>query len=360
MGDVKEIKATAELKLPEKVDENVGKACRDLSQTVKKVVSPASKIAELYLIKAPCALFAPLAAYLKGKSYEIACKYLPFQNQIEMRKELSQIKMAQFVLENLVDKEQKGEELPPKIEDTDILCAIQNAASKTTDEDFIKFWARLYTEEACKPNTVSKKTVNLCKDLNRDIINILEQEIFSFCDEHGFYFGNYDEHIVAISIAKDYGFLKTCEQAIASDYIDHFSHHRIGKFCVQLFPGYAYGLPFNHKMLTHASLEIFRCLKFENSVNVWECIRQLEEVSTTFQIAKPYKNLIKYKIPIPHKFFVTLGDKIVYPEDMKEKKLNDVIKETFDNIEYTEEAASFRSPTPGYITIFFDESPQNA
>ncbi len=353
------VEVNLNINLPEKVDENVGKALVITASAIKDITSTCSKVTNL-LLDAPCTLLAPLAAFLKGESYKIADKYLPFQNRVEMRKEVAQIKLAQYVLEDLADKERKGEELPPKIEDTDTLFSIQNAASETTDEEFIKFWARLYTEEACKPNTVSKKTVNLCKDLNRNIINLLEREIFPFCDEHGFYFGDYDEHIEAVSMAEDYGFLRTCEQAIISDYIDCFSHHRIGKFCIQLFPGYAYGLPFNHKMLTQSSLEIFRCLKFETSVNVWGCIQQLEEISKTFQIAKPYKNLIKYKIPISHKFFVTLGDKIVYPEDMKEKKLNDVIKETFDNIEYTEEAASFRSPQSVYITIFFDESPQNA
>ncbi len=351
------VEANLNINLPEKVDKKTGQMLENLSEGLASLMKLPEQT--LNIVKnTGNTLFCVPAAYLHGQAEIIKAKSFAEANYI--RRERSQCLLAVNVAENLAEKEKNGEDLPQNIEDTDNLFAIQNAASETTDEDFINFWARLYTEEACKPNTVSKKTVNLCKDLNRNIINLLEREIFPFCDEHGFYFGDYDKHIEAISMAEDYGFLRTCEQAIASDYIDRFSHHRIGKFCIQLFPGYAYGLPFNHKMLTQSSLEIFRCLKFENSVNVWGCIRQLEEVSTTFQIAKPYKNLIKYKTPIPHKFFVTLGDKIVYPEDMKEKKLNDVIKETFDNIEYTEEAASFRSPKPVYITIFFDESPQNA
>ena len=360
MGDVKEIKATAELKLPEKVDENVGKACRDLSQTVKKVASPVSKIAELYLIKAPCTLLAPVAAYLRGKSYEIACKYLPFQNQIEMRKEISQLKMAQYVLENLADKEQNKEELPPQIEDTDNLFAIQNAASETTDEDFIKFWARLYTEEACKPNTVSKKTVNLCKDLNKDVVKALENEIFPFCDGHGYYFGDANCHVDALSLVEDYGFLKTCKIKNISNYIDTFSSHKFGKYLIQVFPGYEYGLPFNHRMLTQSALEIFKCLKIDNSINLWECIPQIEDASKSFKITDKYKDLMKYKTPISHKFFITLDDKIIYPEDMKKKNLADVIKETLDNIEFSDEASVFRTPISSYLTVLINESSQNA
>ena len=101
----KEIKAVAELKLPKKVDNNIGQAFKDFSQAIKTIASPLSKIAELYLVDAPCTLFAPVSAYLKGKSYEIERKYNTFQNQIEIRKELSQAKMAQYVLENLVTKE---------------------------------------------------------------------------------------------------------------------------------------------------------------------------------------------------------------------------------------------------------------
>lgn len=345
MGDVKEIKATAELKLPEKVDENVGKTCRDLSQTVKKVASPVSKIAELYLIKAPCTLLAPVAAYLRGKSYEIACKYLPFQNQIEMRKELSQIKMAQFVLENLVDKEQKGEDLPPNIEDTDNLFSIQNAASETTDEDFIKFWAKLYTEEACKPNTVSKKTVNLCKDLNKDVVKALEDEIFPFCDEYGFYFGDCTKKIESINKAIEYGFLRISEQKVMLNYINVFLDIKIGQYYIYILPGYHYMPEYNGKVLTNSALEVKRCLKLQKDINLDSITPSLERASKRWGIEDRFQAFIHYKNVCPYKFFIMEKDKIVYPNELKNKNISEVCDEILNDIEYKDEAKQFMNPS---------------
>ena len=169
MTNTKEINTTAELKLPKKVDENLGRALVTTASAIKDITSSFSKVVNL-LTDGSCTLLAPIAAHLKGKSYEIECKYYTFQDQITIRKELSQARMAQYVLENLIAKEQKNEKLPHQINDTDNLFAIQNAASETTDEDFIKFWARLYTEEACNPNVISKKTINLCKNLDKNIV----------------------------------------------------------------------------------------------------------------------------------------------------------------------------------------------
>lgn len=263
MVETKEVKAIVEMKLPKNVDKNIGKACKDLAQTLKKVISPISKIAELYLIDAPCTLFAPLSAYLKGKSNEIAYKYLPFQNQIEMRKELSQIKMLKHVLENLADKEQRNEELPNQIEDTDNLFAIQNAASETTDDDFIKFWARLYTEEACSPNTVSKKTIDLCRVIDKKVAKILETEVFPYCSQVGF-IANIPTKANNLLLLKDYGLVDD----VASNIIIYpvnfeqgyppLSRDVFGKYWLWIHPGYSYHLPYR---LTSAGNEIRNALK---------------------------------------------------------------------------------------------------
>ena len=345
MEDVKEIKATAELKLPEKVDENVGKACRDLSQTVKKVASPVSKIAELYLIKAPCTLLAPVAAYLRGKSYEIACKYLPFQNQIEMRKELSQIKMAQFVLENLVDKEQKGEELPPNIEDTDNLFSIQNVASETTDEDFIKFWARLYTEEACKPNTVSKKAINLCRDLDKNVVKMLEEDVFPYCDNQGYFLGNKIKRLEGLRIAKEYGFIQTADITSRPLFLDVMVIHKISQYTIHVFPGYVFSTDaLSGRILTNTALEIRKCIGFRGNIDLNELIQGLEYYAKYWKVDEKFTNLIKYPQEIKQKFLISENDIIVYPEEFKGKHSAYIENEIIGKIIYEKGAEKYFFP----------------
>ena len=153
-----ELKATAKLDLPDKVDENTGQAIKYLAEGFSSLLKLPEKTLNI-VEKAGNTLFCVPAALLHGKANIIETKcFIEAQN---LRKEKSQIKLAKNVIENLVEKENMGEYIPDAIDDTDNLFAIQNASSETIDDDFIKFWAKLYTEEVCKPNTISKKTTNV-------------------------------------------------------------------------------------------------------------------------------------------------------------------------------------------------------
>lgn len=337
------VKLKLEIKAPEKVDENLGKALVIAASAFKDITSTCSKVTNL-LADGSCTLLAPVASYLKGESYKIADKYLPFQNRVEMRKEISQIKLAQYVLEGLADKEQRGEDLPPKIEDTDTLFSIHNAASETTDEDFIKFWAKLYTEEACKPNTVSKKTVNLCKDLDKEVVQALENDIFPYCDEHGFYWGNANKNIKSINIAKEYGFLRASEQSLTSKYIDNFIDIKIGQYYIYVIPGYSYEVWYSGKILTNCALEVRKCLKLQRDIDLNDVLKQIKEISNYWQITDQFKSYMNYKNGCSNKFFITEKNKIVYPTEFVGKDMGQIYNEILSNIEYKDEAKQFFAP----------------
>lgn len=182
MSDIKEVNAIAKLDLPKKVDSNLGKTLVNLSEGLSSLMQLPEKTLNL-VQSTGNTLLSPFSALLQGISYKITCSYLPYKDEIDKRKEISQIKLAKAVVENLAEKENNGEEIPNKVEDTDTLFAIQNAASEISDEEFIKFWAHIYTEEACKPNTISKRTIELCKSLDKNTAKILQDNIIPYCDE---------------------------------------------------------------------------------------------------------------------------------------------------------------------------------
>lgn len=341
MGDIKKINTTAELKLPKRVDENVGKAILNISEGLSSLMKLPEKTVDL-IKNTGNTLFCVPAAYLQGNAELIKAKrFVQAQN---IRKEYSQAMLAISVAENLADKEQKGEELPPQINDTDNLFAIQNAAAETTDEDFIKFWAKLYTEEACKPNTVSKKTVNLCKDLDKEVVQALENDIFPYCDEYGFYWGNANKNIKSINIAKEYGFLRDSEQRISSIYIDQFIDIKIGQYYIYIIPGFGYEVGYSGKILTNCALEVKRCLKIQRDINLDDVLTQIKDISNSWKIIDKFKPYMKYKNGCSHKFFITEKNKIIYPAEFVGKDVGQIYSEILSSIEYKEEAKQFFNP----------------
>jgi hypothetical protein len=268
-----------------------------------------------------------------------------------MRKEISQIKMAQHVLENLADKEQRGEDLPPKIEDTDNLFAIQNAVSETSDEDFIKFWAKLYTEEACKSNTVSKKTVNLCKDLNKTVVQALENSVFPYCDVYGFYFGDKSKNIESLILAEEYGFVRESKQKYMPKYIDIFLDAKLEQYYLYIYPGYDYQISYEGKILTNSALEVRNCLKLQRDINLDDVLPQIQKSADQWLISEKFRPYMNYKNDEKRKFFIVENLKIVYPEELKGKDIGTVYSEVLRNIEYKEEAKQFFTPDGRHLMM---------
>ena len=334
MADINvSINKKASLELPEKVDSNVGKTLVTFANAIKDITC-ASKNVVNATIHGTATLFAPLKAICEGKAAELEEKYA--YKAEEYRKLKSNLALGIDVLKNLNDKEKNGEKIPDKIEDTDPLFSIQEAASETLDKDFISFWSKLYTEEACKPGTINKKAINLCKDLNKDIVKILEDIIFPYCDDQGFFLGDRDKSIRNILEAQEYGFIKDCEIIIPPSTKENINIHSISNYLIWVFPGYNYGLGEHPKMLTVSALSIRKCLNLKKEIDPNIVKSSLIENSQNWKIAEYFKGKIVYQPEITDKFLLSEAKtlKILFPEKYAGKLASDIVDGIFSKIEF--------------------------
>ena len=297
------VEANLNINLPEKVDKKTGQMLENLSEGLASLMKLPEQT--LNIVKnTGNTLFCVPAAYLHGQAEIIKAKSFAEANYI--RRERSQCLLAVNVAENLAEKENNGEDLPPNIEDTDNLFSIQNAASETTDEDFIKFWARLYTEEACKPNTVSKKAINLCRDLDKNVVKMLEEDVFPYCDNQGYFLGNKIKRLEGLRIAKEYGFIQTADITSRPLFLDVMVVHKISQYTIHVFPGYVFSTDaLSGRILTNTALEIRKCIGFRGNIDLNELIQGLEDYAKYWEVDEKFTNLIKYPQEIKQKFFIS-------------------------------------------------------
>lgn len=325
------------ISLPEKVDPNVGKTLTDLSSAANEFAHTVSQSSQKVVdatLNGSAPLFSPWSALCHGVT-DIINEGCGFIADI-IRKKRSQLYLANDVLKNLNDKEKNGEKIPDKIEDTDPLFSIQEAASETLDKDFISFWSKLYTEEACKPGTINKKAINLCKDLNKDIVKILEDIIFPYCDDQGFFLGDRDKSIRNILEAQEYGFIKDCEIIIPPSTKENINIHSISNYLIWVFPGYNYGLGEHPKMLTVSALSIRKCLNLKKEIDPNIVKSSLIENSQNWKIAEYFKGKIVYQPEITDKFLLSEAKtlKILFPEKYAGKLASDIVDGIFSKIEF--------------------------
>lgn len=322
--------------LPEKVDSNVGTALTDISSATNEVahtVSQASQNVINATLKGTAPLFSPLSAICEGTA-DIIKEGCGFFADI-IREKRSQLYLANDVLKNLNDKEQNGEKIPERIEDTDTLFSIQEAASETLDKDFISFWSKLYTEEACKEGTVTKKAINLCKDLNKDIVSILENKIFPYCDNNGFYLGNEDETLDEILIAEEYGFLKKCEIEKKINKKNFFILFDVGQYQIAVFPGYCYSTAGSFsKMLTTTAISIRNCLKIKTNVDIKIISDSLIKYSKFWTINPEFSGKIIYPKEICDKFVLIENGIVKFPEKYTGKNAKELMREILSEIKF--------------------------
>lgn len=336
------VEANLNINLPEKVDKKTGQMLENLSEGLASLMKLPEKTLDL-IKSGGTTLFCVPAAYLKGKAEIIKAKSFAEANYI--RRERSQCLLAVNVAENLAEKENNGEDLPPNIEDTDNLFSIQNAASETTDEDFIKFWARLYTEEACKPNTVSKKAINLCRDLDKNVVKMLEEDVFPYCDNQGYFLGNKIKRLEGLRIAKEYGFIQTADITSRPLFLDVMVIHKISQYTIHVFPGYVFSTDaLSGRILTNTALEIRKCIGFRGNIDLNELIQGLEYYAKYWEVDEKFTNLIKYPQEIKQKFFISENDIIVYPEEFKGKHSAYIENEIIGKIIYEKGAEKYFFP----------------
>lgn len=291
------------------------------------------------IANATSTLFAPATAWLQGKQAQISCSYLPFYDKLAERKNENLQKLFVNVLSTLNEKELHEEVIPDQFEDTDNLLLIQDNASTTSNEEFLKLWAKLYTEEACKPGTVSRKTIKLLETLDINIVKILEKEIFPYCDENGYYWGTKDE-ITNILILLDYGLIENSSILSSSKTINTITNIKLNKnYMLYIYPNYAYGASYDDVMyrLTVSGVEIFKNLGNDiNSPNNELLFNNIKKASKYWQIASLYKDKIHLK-HIPNndeKFIICDNDNnVVYPKNSPFKTYNEFYESAIANIE---------------------------
>lgn len=328
-----EAKLDVDVKLPEKVDENIGRGLCILAESVGELIKLPSRALDIART-AGGTLFRPLTAYLNGASAVIEARsFVEAQN---IRREASQCKLAMHVASNLAEREARGEAIPQQIMDTDNLFAIQNAASETTDEDFLRFWANLYTEEVCRPNTVSKKTVELCKVLDRRVVKILEEKIFPYCCKD-FFLAVHHITVDDLSIAESYGFVVNQSIALNSLVANSGVSMNMDKYTIICSPGYSFSLRSPVYRLSVAGQEILSVLKIKitpEQLNL--SIQCLEDASRYWHLNtknENYKFSIKPGQQIDTKFIVVDETGIIYPEKWRTRTVEEYNNECLSHLD---------------------------
>lgn len=333
-----EHKLTVDVKLPEKVDPYVGKSILTISEGIKDLLEVVPKTFSL-VTNSTAPLFRPFQKFLNGVSDVIEAKYLPYTEEIHLRKAESQMKLLKFVTQNFAEKEQKEEELPNKIEDTDNLFAIQNAASETTEEEFIRFWAELYTQESCHPGSVSKKTTELCKVLDKKVMDLLSEKIFPFCDNsYGFYWGINSHSPDDVSMAEDYGFLIRPEIEVNASIPEHPYCLDYGNYKIYVHSGYSIKAGGPSFRLTSAGQEVKKCLRINTNEEQIKCVLEdIKKISPKWHLLDREKIKIKIKPNISHPLHLFVltdsNQKILYPKEYSLLSLEDFSKQSLSEIE---------------------------
>lgn len=291
------------------------------------------------IANATSTLFAPATAWLQGKQAQISCSYLPFYDKLAERKNENLQKLFVNVLSTLHEKELHEEIIPDQFEDTDNLLLIQDNASTTSNEEFLKLWAKLYTEEACKPGSISRKTIKVLETLDINIVKIFEKEILPYCDSHGFYWGPKGE-ISNMLLLIDYGLIQENAIISSSTKINTIVYYSLNKnFRIYLYPNYGYDANYDSIMyrLTKTGEEIFSNLKNNIPLPDNEIVfNNINNASKDWQIVKSFRGKFKMKKQIKHeeKFIICDNDdNVVYPKNSPFKTYNEFYESAMANIE---------------------------
>ena len=139
------------------------------------------------------------------------------------------------------------------------LFQIQKNASETSDSDFHKLWARIYLEEATNPNTISKTAIDICKNLNKESAKALEEDIFPYCTDDGWFVADLDELIPSRIIAQDNDILADYSICLIPKLCNFVATTFSDKYILVCHPGLCFQTP---KKLTKAGLDSNRAIPF--------------------------------------------------------------------------------------------------
>lgn len=275
----------------------------------------------------------PIGEIIKGKTAAIELANQSIYMKLAVTKETNMRKLIAYSVEEFDKKVKEGQEIPNHLIETDNLLLIQENASTTSNEEFLKLWAKIYTEEACKPNTVSKKTIKLLETLDSRLVEILEKEIFPYCDENGYYWRKTND-ISKVLLIQDYGLIDAKDINTYCIVPKEPSTSRINTTnTLHVYPGYGFS-PSSKFVLTKSGLEIKKILKISPKR------KHLQEIFEVIANSSKYWHLIhnkdiKYiKKPLQDELFIITGKNgnVIYPKDSKFKTLKQFKESALRNI----------------------------
>ncbi len=239
-----------------------------------------------------------------------------------------------YTVEEMLNREKKGEPLPEKLEDTDNLLAIEKASSETSDEDLLKMWAKIFVEESTNKNSINKRAINLLKILDKDTIEFLQNDIFKFCDDSLGWFFN-DKNVNARMKAIDLGIIEN--YSIQSIPVQTFKkilnipciYLKIDNNVIIGHPGYSFITDYH---LTDIGFKIktISNIKFDKR-NIEHTIQYIKE-NSCFRL---YERNFEYtrKNRSNDDFIIMAKDSIIYSQDKYENIL-DYLKKSSSYISY--------------------------
>lgn len=244
------------------------------------------------------------------------------------------------VVKEILDREDHNESLPKDFHNTDSTLAIEKAAAETNDDDLSKMWARLFIEEATQPDSVSKASIDILKKLDKKTATILQEQIFPYCTDDGWFLGMEDEFLPAKMIASDFGILYDygilkIPSSTANTFAKKLCVLNIGNFSILGHMGYQF---YTKDHLTEPALKIKNALKiFPNNQHLTK-IGSLINNPNLWSIYKQYRII---KQPVKEDYAIIVDKKnynVLYPLNTY-SSYEDYLAKINQNIEIKEESA---------------------
>lgn len=326
------------VKIPESAGTGLGKGLHEIGKGLGKTFAIPAYLSEA-LIKGSSTLMAPILAKQEMKAKTI--KNTTISEAIISREEKNLIILAKKVIEKLASRPEQ--EIPKMIVDTDNTIKIQKLASETSNEDFLDFWARLYSEEICAPNSISTKTLNLCSNFNKKITTTFEK-ILPFCDNtNGILFNGMlkngvfqpDDKIISINdleTLKDYGLVKNTPKLklISNSMKNYIIILPFSDYYIFFAPGSMFSF---NTCLSTSGLEIKKVLKLKPTLEQVKYIyNKIIKSSNGSADAEFFSCNQKIDRKDCLRIIENKHNKIIYPEDNKEETIAEYTDRLLKNI----------------------------
>lgn len=293
----------------------------DATANLINVLSNSSSKVINMLCNGASTLTAPIGAILRAETAKIELNNQSIYARLAITKEINMRKLSTYVAEELENKVNNGEYIPEQLVDTDKLLLIQDNASTTSNEEFLKLWAKLYTQEACKPGTISRKTIKILDTLDSEIVRILEKDIFPYCDSNGFYWGKTND-ISNLVLALDYNLIQDGAISLNPGNFNTSLAVRLdSQYILYCYPNYGYHAKYKEEMyrLTKSGLEVFRNLNKQDIIDNRDIIfNNIRVSSINWEINSLMRNKFRLKAEIKtnEKFVICdYEGNVVYPKE---------------------------------------------